>query len=59
MGFRVNLFNDPTSALENFKAGMYDLLLLDIRMSDIGGYELYRQMRKTDDNVKVAFLTAN
>jgi len=60
-GFKVNSFIDPLSALENFRgeaAGMYDLLILDMRMPNMNGFELYRQIKKIDDKVKVCFLTA-
>ena len=59
-GFQVDSFTDPFLALENFRkeAGMYDLLMLDIKMPDINGFELYKQIKKIDDKVKVCFLTA-
>ena len=59
-GFQVNTFTDPFLALENFRkeAGMYDLLILDIKMPDMNGFELYKQIKKIDDKVKVCFLTA-
>jgi DNA-binding response OmpR family regulator len=58
-GFKVDSFTDPLSALENFKEqdGMYDLIL-DIKMPEMDGFELYRQIKKIDDKVKVCFLTA-
>jgi len=31
-GFVVTVFNDPLKALSTFRAGLYDLLLLDVRM---------------------------
>jgi DNA-binding response OmpR family regulator len=61
-GFKVDSFTDPLSALENFKgesAGMYELLILDMKMPGINGFELYRQIKKIDDKVKVCFLTAS
>ncbi|HZC48133.1 MAG TPA: response regulator [Nitrososphaeraceae archaeon] len=60
-GFKVDSFTDPLSALENFKeeAGMYDLLILDMKMPGINGFELYRQIKKIDDKTKVCFLTAS
>jgi DNA-binding response OmpR family regulator len=59
-GFQVNTFTDPFLALENFRkqAGMYDLLMLDIKMPEMNGFELYTQIKKIDDKVKVCFLTA-
>ena len=59
-GFKVDSFTDPLLALENFKGGseMYDMLILDVRMPDMNGFELYKEMKKIDDKVKVCFLTA-
>jgi DNA-binding response OmpR family regulator len=60
-GFKVDSFTDPLVALENFKEeeGMYELLILDMKMPNMNGFELYRQIRKIDDKVKVCFLTAS
>ena len=57
-GFSVDVYNDPTEALANFKPGYYDLLLLDVRMPKMNGFELYREINKMDGNVKVCFFTA-
>ena len=57
-GFIADSFIEPILALENFKAGLYDLLLLDIKMSQMGGFELHKEMKKIDKEVKVCFLTA-
>jgi DNA-binding response OmpR family regulator len=58
--FKVDSFTDPLLALQNFKEqhGMYDLIILDIKMPEMNGYELYRHIKKIDDKVKVCFLTA-
>ena len=58
-GFLVDSYNDPTLALSNFKLGFYDLLLLDIRMPKINGFDLYQKMKEIDSNVKICFLTAS
>jgi DNA-binding response OmpR family regulator len=41
-GFKVDSFTDPLLALEDFKAGIYDLVLLDIVMP-INSFELYEK----------------
>jgi len=58
-GFIVDAFSDPVLALSNFKHGVYDLLLLDVRMPQINGFELYEKFRKIDSNVKACFITAH
>ena len=58
-GFKVDTFNDPLVALENFTAGAYDLLLLDMLMPNMNGFELYQKIRILDDKVKICFLTAS
>jgi DNA-binding response OmpR family regulator len=57
-GFEVQAFESPMSVLENFKPGSYDLLLIDIKMREMDGFELYDKLRKMDNNVNVCFLTA-
>jgi DNA-binding response OmpR family regulator len=59
-GFQVDSFTDPLLALENCKgkAGKYEMLILDIKMPVMNGLELYKQVKKIDDKVKVCFLTA-
>ena len=57
-GFKVDSFNDPTLALGNYKVGIYKLLILDIKMPKMNGFELFREIRKIDSRVKVCFLTA-
>jgi two-component system, OmpR family, response regulator ChvI len=57
-GFAVDTFNDPQEALSNFKAGLYDLLLIDVRMPKMNGFELYREIEKIDNKPKICFITA-
>ena len=58
-GFEVNTFNDPKEALSNYKPGYYDLVILDIKMPKMDGFELYHEIKKKDANAKVCFLTAS
>jgi two-component system, OmpR family, response regulator ChvI len=57
-GFKVDAYNDPLEALNSFKPSYYDLLLLDIKMPKIEGFQLYDELRKKDESVKVIFITA-
>ena len=55
---QVETANDPLLALKNFKAGSYDLLIIDIVMPEMDGFSLYEEIRKIDKKVKVCFITA-
>jgi two-component system catabolic regulation response regulator CreB/two-component system response regulator ChvI len=58
-GFVVDAFNDPQIASLDFKDGLYDLLLLDIKMPKMTGIEFYQRMKEIDKKVKVCFITAS
>ena len=57
-GFSVDVFNDSVLALSNYKIGAYNLLLLDIKMAQMTGFELFQKIRDKDKRVKVCFITA-
>ena len=56
--FQVDTFNDPEIVLSSFKPGLYDLALLDFRMPKMYGHELYDEMKKIDNKMRVCFMTA-
>ena len=57
-GYEIDVFNDPLLALSSFRAGSYDLILLDIRMPKMDGFELYQRITQLDSKTKVCFMTA-
>ena len=57
-GFEVDAYTNPMSALSNFKSNEYGLLILDIRMPSMNGFELYKKLKIIDGNVEVCFITA-
>jgi two-component SAPR family response regulator len=57
--FIVHSFTDPLLALKNFKPNLYDLILVDIKMPEMDGLDFYREIRKTDKNVRLCFVTAS
>ena len=57
-GFIVETSTKPLEVLKSYKPGSFDLLLLDLRMPEINGFELYRKIRELDSKVKVCFITA-
>jgi DNA-binding response OmpR family regulator len=58
-GFVVDSYTNPVLALSNFRTGLYDLLVIDIKMPKMDGFGLYQKMREIDSNVRVCFLTAS
>jgi DNA-binding response OmpR family regulator len=57
-GFEVEEYYDPVKVLLNFKFGYYDLLLIDIRMPKMNGFELYKKLREKDTKFKICFITS-
>ncbi|MDP9286964.1 MAG: response regulator [Thermoproteota archaeon] len=57
-GFSVDAYNDPMIALSKFKPAFYDLLLLDIKMPHLNGFQLYQEVKKKDNNARACFITA-
>src|SRR6476619_3842019 len=60
MGFSVSSFTDPSLALEEFskKPSDYELVISDIRMPDMNGYEFVKQVKKINPKVNVILMTA-
>ena len=57
-GFEIDAYTNPLSALSNFKPNVFGLLILDIRMPNMNGFELYKKLRIIDGSVEVCFITA-
>jgi len=59
--FSVDAFSDSESALNAFanrQDDYYDLVLTDIRMSKMSGFELYHRLKRRNPSIKIAFFTA-
>jgi two-component system, OmpR family, response regulator ChvI len=60
-GMVVDSFTDPEKALTHFIESdyrYYDIVITDIRMAHLNGFELYQQLRTLDPNVQIIFVTA-
>src|SRR5918912_3922745 len=59
-GLDVYGFTDPAVALEEFRLnhGEYILVISDIRMPKMNGFEFIRRIKKLEPEVKVLFITA-
>jgi DNA-binding response OmpR family regulator len=58
-GFQVDTFYDPIISLKFYKSSYYNLVILDIKMPKMDGFELYTKIREKDSKVKICFLTAS
>ncbi|MFI5423604.1 MAG: response regulator [Nitrososphaeraceae archaeon] len=58
-GYSLDTYSDPAAALLKFKPNYYDLLLLDYRMPNLNGLELFARIREIDPTAKALFLTNN
>jgi len=56
--FEVQTYTDPRRALAEYMPRVYDLVILDIRMPGMDGFELYKKIRDLDSKVKICFLSA-
>ena len=55
----VDVFTDSITALNNFQADSYDLIVIDVRMPNMNGFELYKKIKERDNKVKICFLSAS
>ena len=59
-GFEVKSFSSPREALRHYANEdplSYDLIITDIRMPEINGFQLYHKLRAINENVKIIFAT--
>jgi CheY-like chemotaxis protein len=60
-GFAVDTFSSGEAALRAFLShapDYYDIVLTDIRMPKMNGFELYRRIREKNTSIPIAFITA-
>lgn len=57
--FTVDTLNDPELALSDFKPAFYDLYLIDVKMPQMNGFELYQKLKSMEEkDIKTCFITA-
>jgi DNA-binding response OmpR family regulator len=58
ISFHVNTYNDPIVALSEFKPDFYDLLLVDINMPKMNGFDFCVKVFEVDINPRVCFMSS-
>ena len=65
MGFTVDIANHGAEAVERFKSNAYDLILMDVQMPELSGFDATREIRSIENNagnarrIPIIALTAN
>jgi DNA-binding response OmpR family regulator len=60
-GFKVDTFSNPFEALSSFKPELYDLVLIDIKMPQMSGFDFHQELQKKvphGTEIKICFITA-
>ncbi|HYT02323.1 MAG TPA: response regulator [Candidatus Acidoferrum sp.] len=55
---QVDTYSEPLLALQNFRPGVYGLLIIDVAMPTIDGFRLYQRIKQIDNKPKVLFASA-
>src|SRR5919202_759417 len=58
-GYQCSPYTDPVQALQEFRPNYYDLILLDIKMPVLNGFELCKKIIELDRTVHILFITAS
>jgi CheY-like chemotaxis protein len=56
--FEVHVYDSPLKALSDFRANLYDLLLTDVYMPGMNGFELSQKILELDLNVRICYISA-
>ena len=57
-GYNILAFSNPIESLKSFRKNFYNVIILDIKMPQMNGFEFYNKVREIDDKSKICFLTA-
>jgi DNA-binding response OmpR family regulator len=55
---QVYSYDNPVTALLEFKSDFYDLLLIDVNMPLMDGFQLANKLLQKDLNIRICFMTA-
>jgi DNA-binding response OmpR family regulator len=58
-GFMVDTFTDPLAALNNFRAGLYAMVVLEKKLSKMNPVYLHKKFKKIDDGVRICILSSS
>jgi DNA-binding response OmpR family regulator len=58
ISFHVNTYNDPVHALSEFKPDFYDLMLVDINMPGMNGFDFCTKILGLDINPRFCFMSS-
>ena len=58
-GFIVDTFTDPLVALNNFRAGLFNMVVLDKNMSKINPVYLHKKFEEIDEEVRICILSSS
>jgi CheY-like chemotaxis protein len=58
MSFEVITYNDPFLALSEFKPNFYHIMLVDINMPKINGFEFSTKILECDANPRICFMSS-
>ena len=56
--FEVYTYNNPSEALSEFKPNFYDIMLVDVYMPKMNGFQLCEKILELDVNIRMCFISA-
>lgn len=57
-GFELSSFTNPVTALKDFRAGIYDMAIIDVMLPEMNGLKLSQNLMDIDRFIAILYLTA-